>query len=190
MHIITCHVCTESYPLYLFEFGIPYWCRCGSIVGPPTEDAAVSEPRRVEERELDPSPTTRSGRPTSEPSDRHAIDPSNPSGIELSASEWQDLQAELEARNAGLLPEFDWPYAYDLRFSWELDDERKTKELQRRADRICYLISATSYSRQDIDHEKRQLRERCERYFPEIERAYEKIYERRFEKLWSQFRDE
>jgi len=189
MRIITCPICTEPYPLYLFEFGIPFWCRCGAIVGRPTEDAAVSGPNRAEETERDPSSSGSSGRPSSEPTERRSVDPSNPSGIELSAAEWQDLQAELEARNAGLLPEFDWPYQYDLRFSWELDDERKAKELQRRADRICYLISATSYSREEIEQERRHLRERCERYFPEIENAYEKVYARRFDKLWIQFRE-
>lgn len=190
MRIITCHVCTEPYPLYLFEFGIPFWCRCGAIVGRPTEDATVSGPNRIEEKESDPSSPGVEKRATSDPSERRSGDPCGPSGIELSAVEWQDLQAELESRDAGALPEFDWPYQYDPRYSWELDDERKAKELQRRADRICYLISATSYSRGEIVREKRQLRERCERYFPEIEGAYEKVYARRFDKLWAQFRND
>ncbi|MEZ4647198.1 MAG: hypothetical protein R3E97_00185 [Candidatus Eisenbacteria bacterium] len=186
MRIITCPVCTEPYPLYLFEFGIPFWCRCGAIIGKPTEDT-------VAEQGHDHS----SPPPTAGPEPVHTEWVAPPStspepshrGIELSDAEWQDLRAELEARSTGALPEFDWPYQYDLRFSWELDDERKAKELQRRADRICYLISATSYSRQEIEREQRQLKERCERYFPEIERAYDKVYARRFSKLWSQFRE-
>lgn len=178
MRIITCPVCTEPYPLYLFEFGIPFWCRCGAIIGRPVEDSTISV-------RAETSRGTAAGR-----AERGSSGPTEPGGLELSPAEWQELQAELEARTTGTVPEFDWPYQYDLRFSWELDDERKAKELQRRADRICYLISATSCPREEIDREKRQLRDRCERYFPEIESAYEKVYARRFDKLWRQFRED
>lgn len=188
MRIITCPVCTEPYPLYLFEFGIPFWCRCGAIVGKPTEDPTGGHGHDHSSAAATTGSDTPLSRERVAP-EWTSPDPSSRKGIELSDAEWQDLRAELEARSTGSLPEFDWPYQYDLRFSWELDDERKAKELQRRADRICYLISATSYSRQEIEREQVQLKERCERYFPEIERAYDKVYARRFTKLWAQFRE-
>ena len=197
MPIINCPTCSEPYPLYLFAFGIPYWCGCGAIVGAPTEEPPASGPFRPDRSDQNAPPPDQGNRTPTEPSESARPDPgagraaptaSRPSEIDLSAAEWKDLQAELNARSARTRPEFSWPHPFDLRFCLELDEQRKAKEIQRRADRICYLISATSHSRREIELEERQLRDRCELYFPEIEGAYERVYARRFDYLWSQFR--
>ncbi len=216
MRVITCPVCSDPYPLYLFEFGIPFWCRCGAIIGRPTEDPnGGDEGRGNPPREFHETPWEEPSFDDPYEGEDHPPHGNSPYGlddasgyapsssrrvygagpefqdapIELSSQEWQELRAELEARDGHSQPEFDWPYNYDSRFAWEQEDEKKARELQRRADRICYLISATDYSAIEIDKEKQSLADRCRRYFPEIEHAYEKVYERRFNRLWKQFRD-
>jgi hypothetical protein len=68
------------------------------------------------------------------------------------------------------------------------EQERRARELRRRADRICYLIVSTEKPLREVEAEMRVLRDRCRRYFPEIRGAYEQVYEARFQKLWREFR--
>lgn len=119
-HITLCTQCSESYPSFLFEFGIPYRCGCGRLVGPPTPEILPTEPDS----------------------------------------------------DSGLRDE----------------ENRRARELQRRAERICYLIASTDTPRKEIELEMKDLRTRCGRYFPEMRGAYERIYEARFQKLWREFR--
>ena len=71
----------------------------------------------------------------------------------------------------------------------ERPDRRMARELQRLADRICFLILSTDYPKVDIEIEKQSLRERCQELFPERMDLYEMIYESRFQRLWQQFRE-
>ena len=62
------------------------------------------------------------------------------------------------------------------------------RDLQRRADRICFLIVASDYPDVDIDIEIHRLRRWCARMFPAHRELFEIIYETRFRRLRDQFR--
>ncbi len=73
------------------------------------------------------------------------------------------------------------------------EEEKKEEEayrmLQRRADRIAFLIVATDYPRVDIEIETRNLRRLCDRLFPGKGELFRMVYEARFRRLWQQFRE-
>ncbi|MFQ5693256.1 MAG: hypothetical protein ACE5IM_09465 [Nitrospinota bacterium] len=73
------------------------------------------------------------------------------------------------------------------------DELRREREaagrLSRMADRVCFLILLEDYPRIDIEIEKEKVREACEGWFPDRLDLYEMIYESRFDRLWSQFRE-
>jgi hypothetical protein len=64
------------------------------------------------------------------------------------------------------------------------------RQLQRMADRVCFLILSSDLPAIDIEIEKSKVRERCLEWYPDREQLYEMIYESRFERLWEQFRGE
>ncbi len=66
--------------------------------------------------------------------------------------------------------------------------ERRCRELQRRADRISSLIVASDYPAIDVAISVRQLREFAEAHFPGSGPLFRMIYESRFRRLWEQFR--
>ncbi len=68
-------------------------------------------------------------------------------------------------------------------------DREAARQLSRMADRVCSLILLEDYPRIDIEIEKEQVREECKRLFPDRLELYEMIYESRFNRLWSQFRE-
>jgi uncharacterized protein YecE (DUF72 family) len=68
-------------------------------------------------------------------------------------------------------------------------EEEKVQILSREAERIVSLILHTDYAKVDIDIEKEKLRKMCVDLFPDKARLFEMIYERRFERLWRQFRE-
>jgi len=68
-------------------------------------------------------------------------------------------------------------------------DREMALELQREADRICFLIVSTDYPEIDIELEKEALRQRCRELFPDRMDLYEMVYESRFRRLWEQFRE-
>ncbi|MFQ5914496.1 MAG: hypothetical protein ACE5JS_15080 [Nitrospinota bacterium] len=68
-------------------------------------------------------------------------------------------------------------------------DREAAKHLSRMADRVCSLILLEDYPRIDIEIEKEMVREQCERLFPDRLELYEMIYESRFDRLWTQFRE-
>ncbi|MEE8109880.1 MAG: hypothetical protein V3T44_02515 [bacterium] len=68
-------------------------------------------------------------------------------------------------------------------------DREAARRLSRMADRVCSLILLEDYPRIDIEIEKEQVREECKRLFPDRLELYEMIYESRFNRLWSQFRE-
>ena len=70
------------------------------------------------------------------------------------------------------------------------EEEEKVQLLSREAEKIVSLILHTDYAKVDIDIEKEKLRKMCSELFPDKERLFEMIYERRFERLWRQFREE
>ena len=65
---------------------------------------------------------------------------------------------------------------------------RKQARLQRKADRIAFLIVATDYPAVDIRIEVEALRRECEELFPGREALFDMIYDARFRRLFSQFR--
>ncbi len=65
----------------------------------------------------------------------------------------------------------------------------RMRELQRMADHVCSLILISDYPEIDIVIEKSNVRERCEKLYPERMDLNEMIYESRFNRLWEQFRD-
>ena len=72
----------------------------------------------------------------------------------------------------------------------ELADEREAaRRLGRMADRGCLLILTEDYPRVDIEIERQEVREACERLFPHRLDLYEMVYEGRFNRLWRQFRE-
>ena len=148
MKIVQCDKCTETFPAYLFAFGIAFRCVCGAIVD-RSENA-----RRAS--------TARSG---------HARSPEPPRPSKLT----------IEAVEPTPTPSIEPPIDLD-------EQDRRARELRRRADRICYLIVSTDKPLREIEAEMQVLRARCRRYFPEIRGAYEQVYEARFQKLWREFR--
>lgn len=151
MKIVQCGTCTESFPEYLFEFGIAFRCVCGSIVDRSEKsraDAAAPRSKRT--------PTTETPRPS-----KLTIEVSRPAAA--------PTPSEAVAVDAA-------------------EQDRRARELRRRADRICYLIVSTEQPLRQVEAEMHVLRDRCRRYFPEIRGAYEQVYEARFQKLWREFR--
>jgi hypothetical protein len=69
-------------------------------------------------------------------------------------------------------------------------EEQDYRQLQRRADRICSLIVASDYPRIDITIAIGQLREFAQEHFPHRMALFERVYESRFRRLWTQFRNE
>lgn len=75
--------------------------------------------------------------------------------------------------------------------SRRIQDSRARKgqrELGKLAERVCFLICSTDIPEIDVLIEREKVRARCEELFPDRMELYEMIYERRFERLWSQFR--
>ncbi|MCK4283197.1 MAG: hypothetical protein KAX44_02685 [Candidatus Brocadiae bacterium] len=70
------------------------------------------------------------------------------------------------------------------------DEERRYRELQRRADRVSSLIVASDFPAIDVVIEIRKLREFAEENFPGRVALFERIYESRFKRLWEQFRSD
>ena len=68
--------------------------------------------------------------------------------------------------------------------------EQAYRRLQRRVDRLSFLIVATDISVRDINIERLFLRTEAARLFPERFRFYEMLYESRFQRLVDQFRAE
>ena len=66
--------------------------------------------------------------------------------------------------------------------------EQAFSRLQRRVDRLCFLIVATDIPERDINIERLFLRTEAARLFPDRFRFYEMLYESRFRRLISQFR--
>jgi hypothetical protein len=66
--------------------------------------------------------------------------------------------------------------------------EQAYRRLQRRVDRLSFLIVATDISERDIGIERLFLRTEAARLFPERFRFYEMLYESRFRRLVEQFR--
>jgi hypothetical protein len=66
--------------------------------------------------------------------------------------------------------------------------EQAFSRLQRRVDRLCFLIVATDISERDINIERLFLRTEAARLFPDRFRFYEMLYESRFRRLIDQFR--
>jgi len=69
-----------------------------------------------------------------------------------------------------------------------VDPREGTRDLQRRADRVCTLILSSDLPAIDIEIEKNKVREHCLDLYPDGEELYEMIYESRFQRLWDQFR--
>ncbi len=67
--------------------------------------------------------------------------------------------------------------------------EEPARVLQRRADRIAFLIVATDYPDIDIEIEIRNLRRWCAENLPDRLELFEMVYASRFSRLWQQFRD-
>ena len=66
--------------------------------------------------------------------------------------------------------------------------EQAYRRLQRRADRLCFLIVATDIPERDVNIERLFLRTEAARLFPSQLSVYDMIYESRFRRLWQQFR--
>jgi len=149
MKMVPCERCTETFPEYLFEFGIAFRCVCGAIVDHSPSARRTSSARAVHPTSPDLPP---------------------PSKLTIEAVEPPPSPPESEP-----------PIDLD-------EQDRRARELRRRADRICYLIVSTDRPLREIEAEMQVLRARCRRYFPEIRNAYEQVYEARFQKLWREFR--
>lgn len=67
-------------------------------------------------------------------------------------------------------------------------EDRKVREIGRRADRIASLIVGSDYHWIDIEIEKQKLRARILELFPDKVYLYDLIYEPRFRRLKEQFR--
>ncbi len=191
MQVILCPHCSEPYSLYLFEFGIPFWCRCGYILGAPEDDRraspespgecdfvpAIEDDGLFDDCSEDP-PFLDEGAPLS------GVDPVSERSV------GGDFRAQFEARIRDLGDRDLTKTVSEEARARQEKGELQSEELRRRADRICFLISSTDYSRAEIEVEAHVLKIRCQRYFPEMRDAYEHVYEPRFEKLWREFRDE
>jgi hypothetical protein len=66
--------------------------------------------------------------------------------------------------------------------------EQAYHRVQRRIDRLSFLIVATDISERDIGIERLFLRTEVARLFPERFRFYEMVHESRFRRLVEQFR--
>ena len=66
--------------------------------------------------------------------------------------------------------------------------EQAYRRLQRRADRLCFLIVATDIPEREVNIERLFLRTEAARLFPEKLSLYDMVYESRFRRLWQQFR--
>ena len=66
--------------------------------------------------------------------------------------------------------------------------EQAYSRIQRRVDRLAFLIVATDISERDISIERLFLRTETARLFPERLPFYEMLYESRFRRLVDQFR--
>ena len=66
--------------------------------------------------------------------------------------------------------------------------EQAYRRLQRRADRLCFLIVATDIPEREVNIERLFLRTEAARLFPEKLSLYDMLYESRFRRLWQQFR--
>ena len=71
-----------------------------------------------------------------------------------------------------------------------MTDRFTATELQRAADRICALILTDDYPRIDIEIERANLKRRVRERMPDKLELYEMVYERRFCRLWNQWRRE
>ena len=65
--------------------------------------------------------------------------------------------------------------------------EQAYRRLQRRADRLCFLIVASAVSEREINIERLYLRTEVARLFPDKLAFYDMIYESRFRRMWEQF---
>jgi hypothetical protein len=66
--------------------------------------------------------------------------------------------------------------------------EQAYRRLQRRIDRLCFLIVATDCPQKDINIERLFLRTEAARPFPDRLPFYDMLYESRFRRLLEQFR--
>ena len=66
--------------------------------------------------------------------------------------------------------------------------EQAYRRLQRRADRLCFLIVASDLPEREINIERLFLRTEAARLFPEKRQLYDMLYESRFRRLLAQFR--
>jgi len=65
---------------------------------------------------------------------------------------------------------------------------RRLRRLQRGADRLCSLILHRGVPEAEVRRERDRLRATCRRLFPDRMELFEMIFERRFDRLWAQFR--
>ncbi len=66
--------------------------------------------------------------------------------------------------------------------------EQAFSRIQRRVDRLAFLIVATDISERDISIERLFLKTEAARLFPDRFKFYEMMYESRFDRLVEQFR--
>jgi hypothetical protein len=66
--------------------------------------------------------------------------------------------------------------------------EQAYSRIQRRVDRLAFLIVATDISERDISIERLFLKTEAARLFPDRFKFYEMMYESRFDRLVEQFR--
>jgi hypothetical protein len=66
--------------------------------------------------------------------------------------------------------------------------EQAYRRLQRRADRLCFLIVASNLPEREINIERLFLRTEAARLFPDQRQWYDMVYESRFRRLLAQFR--
>lgn len=67
-------------------------------------------------------------------------------------------------------------------------EDRKVEEIQRAADRVCALILYSDMPLIDIKIAAANVRRLAERLIPERSYLCEWIYDRRFRRLWEQWR--
>ncbi len=68
-------------------------------------------------------------------------------------------------------------------------EELAYRKLQRRSDQIVSMIVASDYAAIDVVIEIRHLKEYAESEFPERTDLFEMVFESRFKRLWTQFRE-
>lgn len=68
------------------------------------------------------------------------------------------------------------------------EEQAAYRRMQRKADRICFLIVASDYPAVDLAIEVRKLREYATEAFPDRTGLFRMVYESRFGRLWRQFR--